>query len=320
MSRDLRDDFSREDVSHDVLSRGDVPSSGRDLSPSRNPSADRRSTGAPQRTWSPADRLHLPRTPGRRPVTLDRQRFMLRGSESELLATVGVFRAIPLRDLKPYADNARPNERSSFDADVRSLRDQRLLEMHTIIINGRPESVAVVTLRGRDLIEHALAPRSSPLAVRAQRFDAGSVKLRDLAHDAQLYRLFQTERERLETEGSTVTRVVLGNVLQADYYRYVHAEHLAGVDPVRARRAFAAEQNLSFAGERLHLPDVRVEYETADGRSEYRDLELATEHYSRGKLSGKVGAGFRVYRAAGARGDHRRGSAPSHPHRLESIA
>jgi hypothetical protein len=64
---------------------------------------------------------------------------------------------------------------------------------------------------------------------------------------------------------------------------------------------------------------VRVEYETPDGRLERRDLELATEHYSRSQLSGKQTAGFRVYRASGARGAGagRKGGTPTDPHHLE---
>jgi hypothetical protein len=289
MPRDSRHDASRYDASRDV-DRSDRPAS--------------------ERAWSAANQLDLPRTSTRRPVTLDRERFMLRESESELLATVGAFRAIALHDFKPV------------EPDVRSLRDQRLLQTHTLVINGRSESVAVLTGKGRDLIEHArahLAPRPSSLAPRDQRFYAGLGNLRDLAHDAQLYRLFDTERAQLAADGATVTRVVLDYELKADYHRYVHELRLAGVDAIRARRDFAEAHHLPFAGERIHLPDVRVEYETADGRPEQRDLELATEHYSRSQIGGKVSVGFRVYRAAGAGGGHR-GATPVDPHQLEWLA
>jgi hypothetical protein len=85
----------------------------------------------------------------------------------------------------------------------------------------------------------------------------------------------------------------------------------------RTRDAFADAHDLPFAGEHIHFSDVRIEYETADGRTEYRGLELATEHYTRSQLSGKTGGGFHVYRAAGAGG--RRGGTPSDPHHLRSI-
>jgi hypothetical protein len=51
----------------------------------------------------------------------------------------------------------------------------------------------------------------------------------------------------------------------------------------------------------------------------HRDLELATEHYSRSQLAGKHTAGFHVYRAAGPRGAgaSKPGGTPTDPHHLE---
>lgn len=268
--------------------------------------ADSRDRVRPDRAWSAANHLDLPRTPERQPVVLGYSRFMLRNSESDLLATIGHFRAIAVRDFKEVADNAATTERLPLDADVESLRSQGLLQTHRVIMNSRSERVAILSRKGRELLE------------RNQRSHVGLAKPRELEHDAQLYRLFQTERERLEAEGATVTRVVLDYELLGDYHRFVYDQHMEGVNAIDARRAFAEERHLPFAGERIHLPDVRVEYETADGRPEYRDLELATEHYSRWRIGGKAAAGFRVYRAAGA--GARRGVTPSDPHRLEWIA
>jgi hypothetical protein len=73
--------------------------------------------------------------------------------------------------------------------------------------------------------------------------------------------------------------------------------------------------------DRLELPDLRIEYETPDGRIESRDLELITEHYSRGQLAGKAQAGFSLYRSAGTAkvraGSTRTGGTPADPHHLE---
>jgi hypothetical protein len=221
---------------------------------------------------------------------------MLRSSESALVETVGAFRAVAVRDLQEAAE-----------ADIRSLRGQGLLHTRDLVINGRSERVAALTRTGRELLERS----------RGQGFHAGRVKAREAEHDAQLYRMFRTERERLEAERATVTDVVLDYQLAADYRRYIHEQELAGVDAVQARRAFAETHDLPFAGDGIRLPDVRVEYETADGRIEYRDLELATAHYSRSQIGAKKSAGFRVYRAAGA--GAQRGAAPSDPHDLEWI-
>jgi hypothetical protein len=277
MSRDYRDDVSRPDPTV------------------REDRADRRERADPGQSLR-ENRIELPRTPERRPVVLDRSRFMLRSSESALVETVGAFRAIAVRDLQEAAE-----------ADIRSLRGQGLLHTRDLVINGHSERVAALTRTGRELLERS----------RGQGFHAGRVKAREAEHDAQLYRMFRTERERLEAERATVTDVVLDYQLAADYRRYIHEQELAGVDAVQARRAFAETHDLPFAGDGIRLPDVRVEYETADGRIEYRDLELATAHYSRSQIGAKKSAGFRVYRAAGA--GAQRGAAPSDPHDLEWI-
>jgi hypothetical protein len=85
--------------------------------------------------------------------------------------------------------------------------------------------------------------------------------------------------------------------------------------------AFAAANGLSVVGGHLELPDLRIEYETADGRHESRDVELVTEHYSRAQLAGKAQAGFSMYRAAGGgrlgAGSTRPGGTPVDPHHLE---
>jgi hypothetical protein len=288
MSRDPRDDSSRDAVEHS-------PAPGRsNVEPAIADLADRRERVASDR-WL-QDRIELPRTPDRRPVILDRSRFMLRNSESELLETVGAFRAIAVRDLKGAADG-----------DIRSLRGQGLLFTRGLIINRRSERVAVLTRTGRKLLERS---RDQPIHV-------GLVKPRELEHDAQLYRMFRAERERLEAEGATITRVVLDYQISGDYHRYLHEQQLAGVEAVQAKRDFAEAHDLPFAGEHICLPDVRVEYETADGLIEYRDLEFATEHYSRSQLAARLSAGFRVCRAVGT--GARRGGTPSDPHRLEWI-
>jgi hypothetical protein len=270
------------------------------------------------RRWSPSERLTLPRYQTRQPVCLDRNRFMLRDSEIDLLSTVGAFRVVAVRDLGTFPDNTTDRDRSHVNADIRSLCDQDLIEKHALVINGRPEPAVVLTNKGRELLERFRRPRDDRDAPE-QQFYAGLVKPRELAHDAQLYRMFEVERSRLDAEGATVERVVLDYELKADYHAYVYAQERAGVNTAEARRTFAEEHSLPFGGQHIHFPDLRVEYRTDDGSRECRDLELATEHYSRSQLSGKQSAGFRVYRAAGASAA-RRGGHPADPHLLEWLA
>jgi hypothetical protein len=278
-------------------------------------------TPEPRDAWSPGQDLQLPRTPERQLVTVGGDRFHLRDSEAEILATVGAFRIIPEHELlrASQGDDQAANPRGHNPAaNIRSLTDQRLLEARTIVINERPERVVVLTRAAEKLLDAHRDPTRADAHPR-QEYYAGVVKPRELAHDAQLYRLFQTERAHLEGDGAHVTRVVLDYELKHDYHTFVHGQQKDGVDAADARQTFADAHGLPFVREHIELPDLRIEYEDPDGRPLHRDLELATEHYSRSQLGGKQSAGFRVYRAAGARGsgDGKPGGSPLDPHHLE---
>jgi hypothetical protein len=82
------------------------------------------------------------------------------------------------------------------------------------------------------------------------------------------------------------------------------------------------DHDLPFRAGRIEFPDLRIEYDTPNAERAYRDVELATENYSRTQLAGKHSAGFRVYRAAETRasGATSRGGTPSDPHHLEWLS
>jgi hypothetical protein len=148
------------------------------------------------------------------------------------------------------------------------------------------------------------------------------VKPREIAHDSQIYRLYQAEAERIQAEGGRVSRVVLDYELKRDYQTFLNRpDRPEDADRQEDIEAFAAASSLPVIEGHLELPDLRIEFETADGRVEYRDVELVTEHYSRGQLAGKSAAGFAMYRASGAgraRGSSaRKGGTPFDPHHLE---
>jgi DNA-binding MarR family transcriptional regulator len=258
----------------------------------------------------PTDRVSLPRTDRREVVALRDRVFQLRGSESRILATVGAFRVVPATDL---ADGR--STPGAFNEDLRRLEDQGLIERRTLPINREPTRVVVLTKTGKALLE---AHRESGRR-RDQQYHAGLVKPRELAHDAQLYRLYQAEAAELEERGARVERVVLDYELKRDYQTFLNRpDRPDEVDRDEEVAAFAAAHGLPVVDGHLELPDLRIEYETEDGRLESRDLELVTEHYSRGQLSGKARAGFGLYRAAGA-GRSRTGGTPVDPHHLERL-
>jgi hypothetical protein len=62
----------------------------------------------------------------------------------------------------------------------------------------------------------------------------------------------------------------------------------------------AAQHDLRVVDGKIPLPDVRIEYRTADGETARVDLELTTEHYKAGQIAAKARAGFKLYAPSGA--------------------
>src|SRR5262249_15701114 len=64
-----------------------------------------------------------------------------------------------------------------------------------------------------------------------------------------------------------------------------------------ARDAAAAELGLNVVDGKVPLPDLRIQYETAEGAIGRVALEAVTHHYHRHHLSEKRAAGFRLWGA-----------------------
>jgi hypothetical protein len=269
-----------------------------------------------ERVGVPMDGLRLPRGPERQPVLARDHVYRLRESEARTLATVGTFRVVRADDVQETRSS-----RDAWSGDLRRLAEQGLIQMRTVDVNRESTAVVVLTRAGKDVLEAHREPDQR----RAQAFHAGLVKPREIAHDAQLYRLYQAEASRIEADGGRVSRVVLDYEIKRDYQTFLNRPR-QGKEPDLAEdmRTFAAATNLPIVDGHLELPDLRIEYETADGRLDYRDVELVTEHYSRGQLAGKSAAGFALYRSAGSAsargGSSRRGGTPFDPHHLERLA
>lgn len=231
-------------------------------------------------------------------------------SELRTLATVGSFRIVPVRDLGA----ARGHQQG--DANARRLIQAGLLERKTLTIAGRSTPVVALTRDGKAALEAARSVADD----RSQRYHAGFVKPREAAHDAQLHAVFDAEAKRIEEAGGRLTRVVLDYELKREYQAYLNRKDRPGDETLEdAREAFAARHGLPIVDGHLELPDLRIEYEDADGRLQVRDLELVTEHYSRSQLAGKAKAGFVAYRSGSrpAGGNAKTGGTPYDPHYLE---
>ena len=260
----------------------------------------------------PTRHLDLPRTGRREWVTEGDRTYHLRASEVRLLATVGTFRSVAAHDLEGTRDG-----RDVWHGDLQRLVDQGLVERTAATINHRATAIVTLTADGRDLLA---SHQASSDCRTPQTYYADLVKTRELNHDAQMYRLFQAEAAKIEAAGGRVERVVVDYEIKREYQRFLNRGDRDDDAGGRDMQTFADAWDLPIIDGHLELPDLRIEYETADGRLEHRDVELVTEHYSRGQLAGKARAGFAMYRAAGGRsggGSSRHGGTPMDPHNLE---
>lgn len=236
-------------------------------------------------------------------------RYSPNASELRTLYTVGSFRIVPVRDLSASRGHA------GGAANVRRLIQAGLLERQSLTIAGRSTSVVALTREGKEALVAGLGESRD-----GQQFHAGFVKPREAGHDAQLHALYRAELVRIEGAGGRPIRVVLDYELKHDYQAFLNRKDRPESETLeQARETFADSRRIPVVDGHLELPDLRIEYETADGTLDVRDLELLTEHYSRAQIAGKAKAGFVAYRSAGrgGGGNTKTGGTPYDPHLLE---
>lgn len=260
------------------------------------------------------------------PRGLERERVLthghddhLRGSESRALATIGAFRVVPADDLRDDLGRAGDVRHG----DLERLREAGLIDTVAPLDRGERTTLVTLTQRGRDILEC----HRSRAATCPQTFYAGSVKSRELSHDAQVFRAYLRSAERLRANGASIQRAVLDSELKRDYQRFLQARNKGRSDsdgrPDRTREEiqdWAQEHALAIVNDRVQFPDVRIEYEHPDGRRDVEDVEVTTVHYRGAHAAGKVQAGFTRFRGSSARVGGRsggKGSAPFDPHAAE---
>ncbi len=227
-----------------------------------------------------------------------RERGMLSPRQHAVMRDVGRFRTIMVNDL------VRIQHGGNWDAwqrDVKPLVRQGLAEVRSVVItthakNERPVtrsvSVIVLTKQGRDLLK-----RIDPdLRNRGQALYAGFVKPREIAHDAAIYRMYQAEEAYIREQGGRVKRIVLDYELKKKAYAPLARARQVSLEEYKRKQAEIAQENgLKVIDGKIRLPDLRIEYETANGDAARVDLELATEHYRGEHMSTKSQAGFKIY-------------------------
>jgi hypothetical protein len=212
--------------------------------------------------------------------------YFVRDSEFETLAEIGTFRVVAADDL---AEFRYQGDTGRMKREVRRLEQQQLLSEKTITIGERKTSrVFSLTKTGKRLV------RKSGRLPDTQAVYDGLVNTREANHDAELYRLYQNEIARIARAGGRPLRVVLDYELKRNLYRDL-ATLAPESDNRQARQRIAEKHGLSIVNGRIQIPDLRVEYETAEMGRKHVDLELATRNYGPRPLAEKAKAGFSLY-------------------------
>src|SRR5262249_49690235 len=142
-------------------------------------------------------------------------------------------------------------------------------------------TLVTLTDRGHELLE---ANRSLDREA-AQRYYAGPAKMRELTHDAELYRAYLETADRLQALGADIHRVVLDEELKREYQQFLQAGNRDNPEgdgrPTRTLaevQEWADAHHLPVLDGSVQFPDVRIEYECADGRRDIEDVEVLTPH------------------------------------------
>lgn len=211
----------------------------------------------------------------REPVVFGRQVYRLRADDVRLLRTVGTFRVVYVDDLRPH--HAR------LDRDLRTLREQALVHVTRLQRPDTHATVEVVSLthEGRNLIQAA--------ETGSQRYHSDVVRLREVHHDAQLWKVYAQYLQELAARGAIVERVRLDHELKHDLWSRSDEETGAAND-------IAAALGLPRdAKGHVQIPDLQLEVREADGRQTRCNLEFVTRHYSSAMIRAKDEAGFALH-------------------------
>ena len=283
--------MSRNAFSHD-------PQDTRDLSPrpsvrqrtstppdTRNdgPESLARSEGSQHREQHPTGDE---RSDSRRTYYVRDRAYCLRESEMHSLKEIGRFRVIPVSDLAKYAYGGN---RERTEKDIRGLARQSLLADKTVAISQK-KTLRVVTLTKAG---HRLLKRTNQLPDN-QPIYHGLVKPREVKHDADLYRLYQKEAAHIVGAGGRPLRIILDYELKRRLNRDLALLGPEKDNPDR-KDEVAAKHGLQLVNGKIPVPDMRVEYETAELDVRHIDLELATREYRPRALAEKAAAGFSMY-------------------------
>jgi hypothetical protein len=222
-----------------------------------------------------------------RAVLYDRYRgYDLRESEIQTLTDLGKFRVINADDL---ARHGYGGDKRRMECEAQSLVRQGLVEEKQVELSlSKSTRMYTLTKAGRRLMQR------SGRVPNDQEIYAGFVKPREAKHDAELYRVFQKEEDRIERRGGRVRRVLLDFELKKKVNRDLTRLGPQKDDPDK-KHDVAERHGLRVVRGRIPVPDLQIEYEMPDQSIARVNLELTTGDYRPRQLADKARAGFTLY-------------------------
>lgn len=256
----------------------------------------------PRRQYEPRREVDLPHQKEERHVRSrhhlqpDIAGVRLHQEEKALMGEVGRFRVISVRDA---AKSIYSGDKRALRSDVRFLQNKDLVSVDIVNArrDGHPRSVErieviILTRTGEKLAR--MNDSWSP----GQKLYHGLVKPREAEHDAQIYRAYQKEWQRIEKEGGSNPRVLLDFELKSQVQKAIHVarkeEPDRDIDEIKQQ--VAVELQLPFIDGQIQIPDARIEYDVDQGaRTGFSYIEVVTAAYRPGHLRAKAEAGFHTY-------------------------
>ena len=233
------------------------------------------------------DRLRARERLKERPARGHEPKHNLRDSEVETLVDLGTFRIVSRDDLVTYRYEG---VRQNAERDLNHLAEHGLIQQRVTY----PEREIHLTLsrEGLRYLEHH---RPSSVS-EAQAFHRGFLKRPEASHDATLYRAYQREAERIRRAGGEVRRVVLDFEFKKSINQRLARIHTLPLEEQRREKLqIAQDHGLTVVNGKIPLPDLRLEYETADREQAKVDIELLSGDYRPSQIAAKARAGFTMY-------------------------
>ena len=256
-----------------------------------------------------------------------------RDRKESALADISAHRAVAYADVVDVHFDGHPY---AARASVNQLKAEGLVTEHEASgPGGGTFSVLAATRAGA---QEARAAGARFGYAEDQHFWSGLGRRDDLAHDVAVYRAVLEARAQLSAQGIAATRVRLDPELRrlvAGRSERVRARQgRKAADAERRRAAHELQLPLTSEGN-VAYPDAQLEYalSEANGHPTFGrvNIEVTTEHYSRGAIAAKTASGFALYgstgkaarllgkffREATKSAGHRRGRDPRPPESME---